>query len=155
MKVWKSFFGSVIIICLLSGCAEQQSPPNPESIKNIVSSILNRQMEGWNQGSIEEYMSGYYQSDSLRFAANGSVTYGWQLVLERYKNRFQDKATMGTLTFSDVDIKILSRDVALAFGKWKLKQGEDEQWGLFTLLFKKTAQGWRVIHDHTSTVAEN
>jgi ketosteroid isomerase-like protein len=100
-------------------------------------------------------MSGYYQSDSLRFAVGGSVTYGWQLVLERYKNRYKDKAAMGTLTFSDIDIKILSKDVALVFGKWKLKRAEDEPWGLFTLVFKKTGQGWRVIHDHTSTVAEN
>ena len=58
---------------------------------------------------------------------------------------------MEELNFTDLDIIIISKESALVFGKWKLKREHDEPNGLFTLLFRKTKSGWRIIHDHTST----
>jgi ketosteroid isomerase-like protein len=58
---------------------------------------------------------------------------------------------MGVLTFSDLDVTVLSEDAAIVFGKWKLKRRHDRPRGLFTLLFRKTEDGWRIVHDHTSS----
>jgi ketosteroid isomerase-like protein len=57
---------------------------------------------------------------------------------------------MGQLSFSDIDITVLAPDAALAFGHWHLKRGNDQTGGVFTLLFRKTNAGWRIVHDHSS-----
>ena len=115
-----------------------------------INKVLADQENAWNQGDIAGYMAGYLQSDSLRFASGGIVTYGWQITLDRYKEGYPDKATMGTLTFSNIDIELFSADAALVFGKWKLERANDHPWGLFTLVFSKTNEGWKIVHDHTS-----
>jgi ketosteroid isomerase-like protein len=58
---------------------------------------------------------------------------------------------MGELTFSDLEVTVLSKDSAVVLGRWLLKRSKDEPHGRFTLIFKKTKQGWRIIHDHTSS----
>ena len=116
-----------------------------------IKSVLSAQAEAWNKGDIEDYMAGYQESDSLRFASGGNVSYGWETTMNRYKKGYPDIATMGTLVFSDIDIRIISDDAALVFGKWELERDADHPWGLFTLLFRKTDKGWRIVHDHTSS----
>jgi ketosteroid isomerase-like protein len=113
--------------------------------------VLADQVKAWNDGDIEGYMEGYVHSDSLRFASGGDITYGWGAALERYEERYPSKSRMGTLSFSDLDVTLLSDDAALVFGKWNLKRRHDEPWGLFTLLVRRTGDGWRIVHDHTSS----
>jgi ketosteroid isomerase-like protein len=83
------------------------------------------------------------------------VIHGWQTVLDRYVKKYPDRAAMGTLTFSDLDIAMLSPDAAVVLGRWRLKRAQDEPNGVFTLIFRKTADGWRIVHDHTSAASAN
>ena len=119
---------------LFFACA-QQTEIDESAIKGEVTSVIKKSEQDWNSGSIESFMKSYLNSDSLRFASDGDVNYGWQPVLERYKTRYQDKATMGHLTFSELDIKVISADAALVFGRFTLERENDEPTGLFTLLF--------------------
>ena len=120
------------------------------AIQAGVRAVLDQQVKDWNTGDIASFMRGYDRSDKTRFASGGNITLGWQAVLERYQSKYSDKAAMGTLTFSGIDITVTSEDTALAFGRWNLKRDKDEPGGLFTLLFRKTPDGWRIVHDHTS-----
>jgi ketosteroid isomerase-like protein len=122
----------------------------PAAIETQVRAVLERQVKDWNAGDIEKFMQGYERSEKTRFASGGNITLGWQAVLERYKHTYADKAAMGKLTFSDLDITVVSDRAALAFGRWHLKRDSDELNGLFTLFFRKTQEGWRIVHDHTS-----
>ena len=122
-----------------------------EKAKEDIFDILLEQQRTWNTGNIEAYMQGYYKSDSLRFASGGNVTYGWQTTLDRYLKNYPDKSVMGQLTFSEIDIKLISNTSALVFGNWELEREHDQPWGLFTLLFQKTSEGWCIVHDHTSS----
>jgi ketosteroid isomerase-like protein len=119
-------------------------------IQTAVRAVLDEQVKDWNAGSIERFMRGYQQSPATRFASGGNITLGWQAVFERYQRTYSGKAAMGRLTFSAVDITVLSNDSALAFGRWHLKRDQDEPSGLFTLLFRQTDSGWKIVHDHTS-----
>ena len=121
------------------------------AVQAAVRSVLVQQEKDWNAGDIEKFMRGYLRSEQTRFASGGNITLGWQAVLERYQRTYGDKATMGKLTFSDLDISVLAEDGALAFGRWHLRREKDELSGLFTLLFRKTPEGWRIVHDHTSS----
>lgn len=116
-----------------------------------IARVIFDQQNAWNKGDIEGYMQGYIKSDSLRFASGGNVSYGWKTTLDRYEKGYPDKETMGELTFSNIDIEFISKDAALVFGKWELERSSDHPWGLFTLLFKRTENGWKIVHDHTSS----
>lgn len=86
----------------------------------------------------------------MRFASGGEVTRGWQETLDRYKQRYPDRTSMGTLVFSDLDTTVLTPDAALVFGRWRLRRAKSQPHGLFTLLLRKTGAGWRIVADHTS-----
>lgn len=139
------------IIIIVLGLVSCQCNSSDEIAKKEIKQVLMEQQKGWNDGDIPAYMQGYHKSDSLRFASGGNVSYGWQTTLDRYLKGYPDKATMGKLTFSNIDVKILSETSALVFGKWELDRENDHPWGLFTLVFKLTDEGWRIVHDHTSS----
>jgi len=141
----------LLLSALLFFSCIRQTEIDESKIKQQVISVIQKSEQDWNGGSIESFMESYLRSDSLRFASGGSVNYGWQPVLERYKQRYQDKAAMGHLTFSELHITVISADAALVFGRYTLERENDEPTGLFTLLFRKTEDGWRIVHDHTSS----
>ncbi|MFA6456426.1 MAG: nuclear transport factor 2 family protein [Bacteroidota bacterium] len=134
----------------LSAVFAQSAPENTIAQQQILA-VIHQQIDGWNSGSIESFMQGYAVSDSLRFASGGSITYGWKTMLERYKKGYPTRQKMGTLSFTNITIDSISTDAAVVFGTWRVKRDKDEPWGLFTLLFKKSADGWRIVHDHTSS----
>src|SRR5262249_21357723 len=141
-----------ILLCILFclnfavGLANTQSG-NPES---SIRAVLDAQAAAWNRGDIESYMDGYDRSPKTEFVGGDSITRGWQEVLDRYKKKYDSREKMGTLTFSDLEINMLSKDAALVLGRWRLKRASDEPHGTFTLLFRKTRNGWRIVHDHSS-----
>lgn len=117
--------------------------------------VLNKQVEAWNQGSIRDFMEGYAKSDSLRFASGANVRYGWDQTLQRYQESYSNDEMMGTLSFDELDVRLLSTGYALVFGRWSLtrSEGYSNIGGLFTLLFERRPEGWKIVHDHTSSPA--
>jgi ketosteroid isomerase-like protein len=143
----------VVLLCLV-GCKPAVEIDAP-AIKTAIQEVLSQQVKDWNDGSVEKFMRGYQQAETTRFASGGNISQGWKTVFERYKKTYADKAAMGKLTFSDVDITVAGPDAALVFGRWRVEREKDELSGLFTLLFRKTQEGWRIVHDHTSAANKN
>jgi hypothetical protein len=142
-----------VIWILLAACLFFMSAcrQDPSAIEAEVCEVILQGEAAWNEGSIEGYMETYWNSPELRFASGGEVTFGWQKTLDGYLKRYPDRAAMGRLEFSDLDIRILSDDAALAFGAWRLFRENDQPHGLFTLQLQRLEQGWRIVHDHTSS----
>ncbi|OGU55658.1 MAG: hypothetical protein A2V66_10300 [Ignavibacteria bacterium RBG_13_36_8] len=140
------------IIILFCAC-NNESVLNEKKITKEIISVLKEQEQAWNEGNIEKFMESYVRSDSLHFASGGSVSYGWQTTLERYKRGYPDRSVMGKLIYSNLEVTVISKDAALVFGKWELNRENDKPWGLFTLLFRKIGDGWRIVADHTSSAA--
>jgi beta-aspartyl-peptidase (threonine type) len=120
-------------------------------IINAVRAVLDAQVAAWNRGDIDGYMNGYARSAKTIFISGDTVTRGWQTVLDRYKKHYDSRDKMGTLVFSDLEITPLTNDTAVVLGSWRLLGPKDEPHGKFTLIFRKTKQGWRIIRDHTSS----
>lgn len=95
-------------------------------------------------------MEGYWKSSELTFAGAGGFTRGWQPVMARYEKSYADKAAMGTLDFSELEIRQIGAGAALVLGKWHLQRQAGDVGGIFTLVFQKFPEGWRIIHDHTT-----
>ncbi len=121
----------------------------PNDIPRI-RSVLRAQQEAWNRGDIDGFMDGYARSPWTAFISEDEVRRGWQTVRERYRKKYSDRAKMGTLTFSQVEITLLSPDVAVVLGRWSLKRAKDQPHGRFTLIFERMPEGWRIVLDHTS-----
>ena len=125
----------------------------PEQASNSgaeIQAVLTAQQEAWNRGDIDEFMNGYARSASTVFVGEDEVRRGWETVRDRYRMRYSDRAKMGTLSFSEIEVTVLSADAAVVLGRWRLKRGTDEPHGRFTLIFKRLPEGWRIVHDHTS-----
>src|SRR2546421_11127258 len=118
-----------------------------------ITAVLSAQQEAWNRGDIDAFMNGYWRSEETVFVSGDEITRGWQKVLDRYKKKYSDRAKMGTLTFSNLEITPLSNDSAVALGAWKLKRANDEPHGRFTLIFRRLPDGWKIVHDHTSAAS--
>jgi len=116
-----------------------------------IRAVLQDQVAAWNQADLAGFMEGYAQLASTRFASGGTATVGWQPVLDRYRQRYTNAAAMGHLIFFEVKVDVLSPDSALVFGNWLLERSGSTPTGLFSLLFRLRPEGWRIVHDHTSS----
>lgn len=138
---------SAIVLCTGVACGQEMRPTPQKEIE----ALLYRQVEAWNQGNIEGYMEGYWQSDSTLFSGGGSMIRGFNTVLERYRKRYPTRELMGRLEFSDIAIQMLSPTIATVTGAWRLHRAGDAPGGRFTLIVQKKPEGWRITHDHTSS----
>jgi uncharacterized protein (TIGR02246 family) len=131
-----------------------QTPDKKQQAKAVaeIRAVLDAQRDAWNRGDVERYMDGYSRSDTV-FISGDTVTRGWQTVLDRYKRVYDSKEKMGVLTFSDLETTVLSNDAAVVIGRWHLKRANDEPHGRFSLVFRKTKQGWKIVQDHTSSAS--
>ena len=139
------------IICnILMAALVCAAPEQPSNSVTEIQSVLTAQQDAWNRGDIDAFMNGYAQSASTVFVSEDEVRRGWETVRDRYRVRYSDRAKMGTLSFSEIEVTMLSPDAAVVLGLWRLKRANDEPHGRFTLIFKRLPEGWRIVHDHTS-----
>lgn len=148
---------TTILITAAQGQANQSSKTaagkRDTKIVAAVRAVLDAQRDAWNRGDVEGYMDGYARSPDITFVSGDSFTRGWQTVHDRYKKNYDTREKMGTLTFSDLDTTVLSPDAVMVLGRWHLQRTKDEPHGRFTLIFRRTKQGWRIVHDHTSSAS--
>lgn len=137
-----------------SAAPEERHPVTPEEAAAIAADIralLEAQAGAWNEGDLVRFVADYLDSPRMRFVSGGSVRYGSEDVLDRYRRNYPDRAAMGMLTFTDLDVRVLSEEYVFVFGRYNLERESGAPTGLFTLLFERTADGWKISHDHTSS----
>lgn len=139
-----------LLITLLVGAAAAQGNPAKTMAERDITALMDAQTKAWNAGDLEGFMAGYWRSPQMTFVSGDSVARGWQAALDRYKKNYDSKEKMGTLTFSNLEIRLISRTYATVLGSWSLAREKDNPKGKFTLIFRKFRDGWRIIHDHSS-----
>jgi len=117
---------------------------------NAIKKILTSQQKCWNNGDIDGFMQGYWNSEELIFTSlNHKPAYGWNNTLERYKNSYPTKSSMGELNFEILDLKLISKTTAIIYGKWELIREKDNPNGLFWADFEKFDKSWLITKDST------
>ena len=112
---------------------------------------LDAQVASWNAHDLEGFMAGYWNSEELTFCSGGTITKGWQATINRYRKRYQAEGKeMGHLTFADIQFLEVSPEFVIVRGHWHLEMKDSAPEGLFTLVMKPFADGWKVVYDHTS-----
>ena len=144
----------------LSCHAEARSSSAPASSsdsKAAVEHVLHAQQEAWNRHDLEAFMAGYWNSPELTFFSGAKEQNGWQATLDRYRATYVSPGhEMGKLEFSGLRVEILGGDAAFVRGAWHLTMSDGKTpHGLFTLLFRKFPEGWKIVHDHTSAAEQS
>jgi ketosteroid isomerase-like protein len=146
--VLASFLGAILVTA--SARPQPGSGKAGDTERGAILAVLTAQQSDWNKGNVRGFMDGYWNSSELTFAGTRGFTRGWQPVMERYEKNYADKAAMGTLDFSELEIRQLGPDAALVLGRWHLQRQAGDIGGIFTLVFQKFPEGWRIVHDHTT-----
>ena len=134
--------------CARSGMSEKQSAENAAAIR----AVLDAQGAAWNRGDVAGYMDGYERAETTTFISGDTLTRGWQTVLDRYLKAYDTREKMGTLAFSELEIKPLSEFYAVATGRWQLTREKDTPHGRFSLILRRTTSaGWRIVQDTTTS----
>jgi ketosteroid isomerase-like protein len=133
---------------LLAGTADSDRD------RAAITAVLNAQQTAWNLADVDKFLEGYWHSPELTFSGTSGIARGWDGVLARYKKNYPDRDTMGHLEFSELEFRFVGPDAALVLGHWHLARAKGDVGGVFSLVWQRFPEGWRIIHDHTSAVAE-
>ena len=118
---------------------------------NIIKVLL-AQENAWNKGDLAAFASGYKDSPDTLFITH-QVFRGFAGLLDEYKHDYPNKAAMGTLAYSDLEVHPLDENFAVVIGKYHLERSKKDGGnveGLFSLVFENTDNGWKIVVDHTT-----
>jgi uncharacterized protein (TIGR02246 family) len=150
-----------ILLCFAFAAASLAQTPaaNPVSAdETAIRAAIAAQADAWNRADIPTFMQTYENSPDTTFIG-AKLRKGYQPILERYKEAYTTKEQMGALTFSELDVRLLpgacgSTDLAIVTGKFHLERSQKGEAkkddGIFSLVWRKGPQGWKIILDHTS-----
>jgi len=146
MRIPSFLLTALIFAALLSSLYAAE--PGPTAIRRVI----DMQQDAWNRGDLEAFMAGYWNSPDLTFFSGGHESKGWQAALDRYKKTYQGAGhEMGRLEFANLRIEMLGTDAAFVRGEFHLTMSDGKKpHGLFTLIFRRFPDGWKIVHDHSA-----
>ena len=147
--------GRLLAVCaaammVLSKAAISPAQDDPEK---AVKQVLLHQVGAWNRGDIDAFMQGYKNAPDTTFIGK-NVEHGYAPILARYKKAYASKDAMGMLDFSEIEVRSLGPQYAMATGRYHLTRtatGGGDATGIFSLVWEKTSEGWKIILDHTTS----
>jgi ketosteroid isomerase-like protein len=138
----------VIFAIAISALAQNSRDADRVAIRKVIED----QQTAWNRHDLNGFMSGYWNSSELTFFSGGHEFKGWQTALDRYKTNYQSAGhEMGKLEFVNLRIEMLGSDGAFVRGEFHLTMPDGKTpHGLFTIVFRKFPEGWKIIHDQSA-----
>jgi uncharacterized protein (TIGR02246 family) len=119
-----------------------------------IRAVLTHSEDAWNRGDLAAFASYYDDSPETTFVGRDVVRGGVQAILGRYRKAYPTREAMGTLSFSNLNVRMLAAELALVTGEFHLERtaaGGGNASGRYTLILQRTPSGWKIIHDHTSS----
>jgi L-asparaginase / beta-aspartyl-peptidase len=138
---------SFALFARASGKAEKHEQDQVDILE-----VIKNQQVNWNKGDVDAFLEGYWRSPEITFSGSSGIARGWDAVRARYKKNYADRESMGQLEFSALEFRFLGPDAALVLGRWHLTRVKGDVGGVFSLVWQRFPEGWRIVHDHTSAV---
>jgi rhomboid family GlyGly-CTERM serine protease len=139
-----------VLALAMSACAPKTSFSAAD--RKDVEDVLARQREAWNRGDLAGYMEGYARTPDLVFTSGGKIRRGWDEAKASYQARYgEDRAGMGQLGFEILSVQPVGADGAIVLGRWRLTDTPQAGSGVFSVVLERRPEGWRIVHDHTSS----
>jgi ketosteroid isomerase-like protein len=137
----------VVLAVVWLGCPRSGFPA--ADVRDELLRILDLQKSAWNRQDIDGFMTYYWKSDRFTYQSGANRLRGWQALLDRYQKNYSGSG-WGELDFTDLEVNVLTADYAYVLGRWKVALREGTREGVFTIIFRRFPEGWRIIHDHSS-----
>lgn len=135
------------------GQAKVEDPLHKASREELdIVKVLLAQEKAWNAGDLAGFEQGYKVSPDTLFIGR-QVSRGFAEIVAEYKHDYPNAASMGTLGFSELEVHSLSENFAVCIGRYHLDRSKREGGsadGMFSIVFEKTEQGWKIVVDHTT-----
>lgn len=139
----------ITLLCLI--CAfYSYGQHNEQADIKAINKVLKKQRIAWSNNNLEEFMQGYWKSDSLKFYGANGVTYGWDNTLERYQKAYPTEDHTGKLNFRINDITKIYEDAYYVLGEYHIKRNVGNADGIFMIIFKRIQGEWKIIADTSS-----
>jgi ketosteroid isomerase-like protein len=140
-------FVVVVVVC----CGANAIPAQAQSAQSGVAALLTRSADAWNHGNLDAFMTTYEDSPQTEYISAKAIVHGYAAIRARYAGHYHP-GQMGMLSMSDLAVRPLGADYAVATARWHLarpaaKGGNVS--GLFSLVLHRNAAGWHIITDHT------
>lgn len=147
-------FSSRVLFAVFLACALVCASPLPAQVDSTgpILQVLADQQNAWNNGDIVTFMRGYDDSPTTTFIGK-TLERGYAPILARYQRNYASRDAMGILKFSDTTVRMLGPEHAVVTGHFQLtraKTGGGDVSGIFSLVFEKETDGWKIILDHTT-----
>jgi uncharacterized protein (TIGR02246 family) len=143
----------VLTPAFLSAPAQDRNPLHTATRQELdVIKVILAQESAWNKGDLAAFASGYKDAPDTLFITK-QVSRGYAGLIDEYKHDYPNRAAMGTLAYSELEVRSLDENFAVAIGKYHVDRGKKEGGnadGMFSLVFEKTDKGWKIIIDHTT-----
>jgi uncharacterized protein (TIGR02246 family) len=142
------------LLLLYAGPSHAQAAADEAAIRAAIA----QQAAAWNQGDIPAFTQAYEDSPDTTFIG-ATLRKGYAPILARYKQAYTTPEQMGTLTFSNLEVRLLDSscgktEFAVVTGSFHLERAQKGEAkkddGNFSLVWRKGAQGWKIVLDHTS-----
>lgn len=150
-------FVVAIAFALASGCAprgEQPAATDPEALRTAVDGLLTESAEAWNAGDLDGFLYWYKSGLETTYIGSSGLIHGWDAIRARYAPTFEPGAERDSLRFEGLETRPVGPGLGLATARYVLFQGDSiTSEGVFTLVLEETAEGWRIVHDHSSALA--
>ncbi len=144
---------ALVLLLAVGGTAPAQKDDTLHTASRTeldVVKVVLAQEKAWNAGDLDGFVKGYKDSPDTLFIGN-QISKGYAHIVEDYKHLYFTRASMGTVTFSELEAHPLDDTFAICLGKYHLDRSKKEGGpadGVFSLVLEKTDQGWKIILDH-------
>lgn len=151
MRRW--LIALLMLLVTLPAVAKERPDPRIQ-----IEAALDDSAEGWNRGSLDAFLAVYADDPATSFTGSKGIQRGLATIRARYAASYADQFGPGerpkrtTLSFRIEEFQLIGRSHAHLIARWTLTPiaGGATQTGMTSLLFRREANGWKIIADHSS-----
>ena len=143
MKRTITTFLSILALATLA------SAQKASSAETQIRAVLDITAVGWNTGDLSKYLYAYVP-EATEMLSTGPAG-GVEAIEKTMKEGFwKTGRPLQVLRYEHIVVRMLGKDNALVTGQFILSgNNRPDRTGWFTTVWKKTKDGWRMIHDHS------
>lgn len=145
-----------IALASCRGSARPTAAPAPGShsatLTRLITAQLERSAVDWNRGDLDGFLSDYAPESTTTFIDGRRARQGIDFIRGIYAPRFSPGARRDSLHFEEVEVRGLSPTLTLVTARFILQRASEvTASGPFTLVMERRPEGWKILHDHSSS----
>lgn len=150
----------LVTAALALGCTAPSTRPVPNMDPARFTPELEARLEAqfahstlaWNRGDLDGFMADFAPDTLPTFIAGGHLRRGFDFIRRNYAPWFAPGAARDSLRFEEFDVRPISDGFVLVTARFILyRNGTTSASGPFTLLMEHRPEGWKILHDHSSS----